>query len=124
MKRLDALQAGILSVKLRHMPDWTQTRRDAAKNYDDLLQTKAGPNASPYVPEWSRPVYHLYVIRVTNREAAQRQLADAGIGSGINLAAGSTALRVRDVFRTARAAGITISAIDVSGLTVARRPGW
>ena len=39
---------------------------------------------SALVPEWSRPVYHLYVVRVGERERVQQQLADAGIGTGIH----------------------------------------
>lgn len=53
----------------------------------------------------------------------RKAIVYVGLGDGINLAAGGTALRVGDVFRSARAAGISISAVDVAGLTVARRAG-
>ena len=61
-----------------------------------------------------------YLARLPQRRKA---IVYVGLGNGINLAAGSTALRVGDVFRTARAAGISISAVDIAGLTMARRPG-
>jgi hypothetical protein len=61
-----------------------------------------------------------YLAKLPQRRKA---IVYVGIGGGINLASGSTALRVGDVFREARAAAISISAIDVSGLTMARRPG-
>src|SRR5207245_5357410 len=38
----------------------------------------------PHVPSWSRPVYHLYVVRVADREPLQKDLAAAGIGTGIH----------------------------------------
>jgi dTDP-4-amino-4,6-dideoxygalactose transaminase len=38
----------------------------------------------PHVPLWSRPVYHLYVIRIQNRDELQAYLAEAGIGTGIH----------------------------------------
>jgi dTDP-4-amino-4,6-dideoxygalactose transaminase len=81
--RLDALQAGMLTVKLRHLADWNRKRQEAAKRYNELLATIEGV-LTPYQPEWSRPVYHLYVIRVEDRERLQQQLSEAGIGTGIH----------------------------------------
>jgi len=81
--RLDAIQAGLLHVKLRHLQAWTEARRANANEYDDLLGGAAGL-VVPYVPDWSRPVYHLYVVRVPDREAVQRALTAAGIGTGIH----------------------------------------
>jgi dTDP-4-amino-4,6-dideoxygalactose transaminase len=81
--RLDALQAGILTVKLRHLADWNRKRQEAAKRYHDLFATVEGVVA-PYQPEWSRPVYHLYVIRVQDREGLQKHLAAAKVDTGIH----------------------------------------
>src|SRR5438034_1206412 len=61
--RLDAIQAGLLRVKLRHLAKWNDERRELAKNYDELLADTAGTVVLPHVPSWSRPVYHLYVVR-------------------------------------------------------------
>ena len=82
--RLDAIQAGILQVKLRHLPEWNSLRREAAARYRALF-TKAGMGELvPFEPEWARPVYHLYVIRVPDRDGLMRHLAEANIGAGIH----------------------------------------
>lgn len=81
--RLDAIQAGILRVKLRHLPAWTEQRRAHARAYETLL-AGAESVVLPYVPRWSQPVYHLYVVRVPDRDRVQAQLAAAGIGTGIH----------------------------------------
>jgi dTDP-4-amino-4,6-dideoxygalactose transaminase len=81
--RLDALQAGILSVKLRHLATWNEKRKQAARRYDELLSGVEGVIA-PFCPEWSRPVYHLYVIRVQDRQGLQKHLAEAKIDTGIH----------------------------------------
>lgn len=81
--RLDSLQAGILTVKLRHLPEWNRRRQEAAKRYDELFSSVGGVVA-PFEPEWSRAVYHLYVIRVADRAALQKQLADEQIDTGIH----------------------------------------
>ena len=81
--RLDAIQAGLLLVKLGHLSEWNDQRRLCAKQYDKLLSAD-GRITSPEVPSWSRPVYHLYVVRVTDREAVQASLGSAGIATGIH----------------------------------------
>jgi dTDP-4-amino-4,6-dideoxygalactose transaminase len=81
--RLDAIQAGILSVKLRHLTDWNRRRQNAARRYDDMLSSFEEVIA-PCQPEWSRSVYHLYVIRVQDREGLQKHLAEAHIHTGIH----------------------------------------
>jgi dTDP-4-amino-4,6-dideoxygalactose transaminase len=81
--RLDSLQAGILSVKLRHLSVWNEKRKQAAHRYDELLSGVEGVIA-PFCPEWSRPVYHLYSIRVQNRQGLQKYLAEAKIDTGIH----------------------------------------
>ena len=81
--RLDSLQAGLLSVKLRHLAKWTRERQAAAAEYDRLLADVDGVTA-PFQPEWSRAVYHLYVIRVADREGLQKHLAEAKIDTGIH----------------------------------------
>jgi dTDP-4-amino-4,6-dideoxygalactose transaminase len=82
--RLDAIQAGILSVKLRHLSDWNRQRRQAARRYDELLASPAEGVVAPCEPEWSRGVYHLYVIRVQDREGLKNHLAEVQIDSGIH----------------------------------------
>jgi dTDP-4-amino-4,6-dideoxygalactose transaminase len=82
--RLDAIQAGFLKVKLRHLKKWNEERRENADRYNKLF---AGSDASitlPYEPEWSRGVYHLYVLRVADRGHLQKNLDEVGIGTGIH----------------------------------------
>ena len=81
--RLDSLQAGILSVKLRHLVEWNRKRQAVAQRYDELLSSVEGV-AAPQQPEWSRSVYHLYVVRVQDRAGLQKHLADANIDTGIH----------------------------------------
>jgi len=82
--RLDAIQAGMLTVKLRHVARWNEERRERAGEYDALLRASGSGIAPPHVPSWSRHVYHLYVVRVPERDRIQRELAAAGIGTGIH----------------------------------------
>jgi dTDP-4-amino-4,6-dideoxygalactose transaminase len=82
--RLDAIQAGLLSVKLRHLGKWNDDRRQLARSYDELFADSAGTVIVPHVPSWSRPVYHLYVVQVADRDRVQSELITAGIGTGIH----------------------------------------
>jgi dTDP-4-amino-4,6-dideoxygalactose transaminase len=70
-------------VKLRHLTQWNQQRRAAAERYD-LLFAGSGWIVTPFVPSYSRPIYHLYVIRTADRVGLQVHLTKAGIGSGIH----------------------------------------
>jgi dTDP-4-amino-4,6-dideoxygalactose transaminase len=81
--RLDALQAAMLRVKLRHLAAQNENRREAAARYRELLGS-IDQLLVPFEPEWSKAVYHLYVIRVPNRDAMQKFLADQGIGTGLH----------------------------------------
>ena len=83
--RLDSLQAGILRVKLRHLVQWNEERRARARLYDALLRDTAPTGITPpFAPSWSRHVFHLYVVRVAERDRVQRELAAAGVGTGIH----------------------------------------
>lgn len=81
--RLDSIQAGILTVKLRHLAEWNRKRRQVAQQYDEMLSSVESV-ARPCEPEWSRAVYHLYVIRVQDRAGLQKHLAEAKIDTGIH----------------------------------------
>ncbi len=82
--RLDAIQTGILSVKLKHLADWNAQRRERAAEYNRLFLACEGGVQTPYEPAWSRAVYHLYVIQAEDREALMAHLGKAGIGTGIH----------------------------------------
>jgi dTDP-4-amino-4,6-dideoxygalactose transaminase len=82
--RLDSIQAGWLSVKLRHLTKWNEARRTLAHRYHELLAEAKGAVVIPKEAAWTKGVYHLYVVRVTDREALQAHLNEVGIGSGIH----------------------------------------
>ena len=82
--RLDSLQAGILRIKLRHLSRWNEQRRASARIYDELLAPLAGSVANPVESPSSKSVYHLYVVRTQFRDALQKHLTEAGIGTGIH----------------------------------------
>lgn len=77
--RMDSLQAAILRVKLRHMPEWTKARRDLAHYYSRNLPTYIG------IPEERHMhVYHLYVIKCLRRYDLMKHLSSKGILTGIH----------------------------------------
>jgi len=82
--RLDAIQAGILHVKLQHLAEWNNQRRVRAAEYKRQLEAAGKPVDAPYEPSWSRAVYHLYVVRTDDREGLMAFLKDRGIGTGIH----------------------------------------
>ena len=82
--RLDAIQAGLLRIKLRHLPEWNAKRRQAAACYCELFGTAGDFIVLPYEPEWSKAVYHLFVVRVGYREEMAQHLSQEGIGTGIH----------------------------------------
>jgi dTDP-4-amino-4,6-dideoxygalactose transaminase len=82
--RLDSIQAGWLSVKLQHLAKWNESRRSHAHRYHELLAEAKDAIVVPVEAPWTKGVYHLYVVRVQEREALQAALAEAGIGTGIH----------------------------------------
>jgi len=82
--RLDSIQAGWLSVKLRHLEKWNAARRALAHRYHESLSELKDSIGIPVEAPWTRGVYHLYVVRMQDREAFQTQLAEAGIGTAIH----------------------------------------
>jgi dTDP-4-amino-4,6-dideoxygalactose transaminase len=82
--RLDAIQAGILRAKLKRLPGWNQERCAHARVYNQLFRSQIAAMVLPYESPWTKPVYHLYVIRVKNRDRLQACLAEANIGTQIH----------------------------------------
>jgi dTDP-4-amino-4,6-dideoxygalactose transaminase len=82
--RLDALQAGLLHVKLNHLAKWNTRRRERADEYRRLLANAGEFAILPFEPTWSKAVYHLYVIRTADRVALMNHLKKVGIGTGIH----------------------------------------
>ncbi len=81
---MDAIQAGILHVKLQHVTEWNKQRRARAAEYRKLFEATGSPVNPPYEPSWSRAVYHLYVVRTEHREELMAFLKEQGIGTGIH----------------------------------------
>ena len=81
--RLDALQAAILEVKLRHLDDWNERRRAAAGALSAALAGSSLTLPSPAAAD-SDNVFHLYVVRSAERDALRNHLDDRGVASGIH----------------------------------------
>lgn len=81
--RLDSLQAVVLRAKLERLPRWNDERRTAAARYDALLAS-SGDLVLPEVKAGNEAVWHLYVVRVPERDRVLARLNDAGIGAGIH----------------------------------------
>jgi len=80
--RLDAMQAAILDVKLKHLDKWTAARRSHAARYDKAFK---GTNVIPIQAAPGRThVYHLYVVRVPDREKTMARLKEKGVSVGIH----------------------------------------
>jgi dTDP-4-amino-4,6-dideoxygalactose transaminase len=80
--RLDPLQAAVLRVKLAVLDAWTDRRRAIAGAYAEGLADSG--LILPHVPNWAEPVWHLYVVRSPDRDALQKRLAEAGVGTLIH----------------------------------------
>ncbi|MFM8641228.1 MAG: DegT/DnrJ/EryC1/StrS family aminotransferase [Phycisphaerales bacterium] len=95
--RLDALQAAVLSIKLRHLDAWSEARRRNARWYDDFFRAHGAADSSvpvdqgglpirfPKAPSKGRHIYNQYVVRVPAgmRDAVRDELAKRKIGTEI-----------------------------------------
>lgn len=81
--RLDALQAVVLSAKLRRLAGWNAARRAAAERYDKLL-SDLDEVVKPQVLDGNEHVWHLYVVQVPHRDRVLQELHAAGVGAGIH----------------------------------------
>jgi dTDP-4-amino-4,6-dideoxygalactose transaminase len=79
---MDGIQGAVLGVKLRHLEAWTEARRSRAAIYRRLL---AGSSAGlPSERPGSRHVYHLFVIRVPERDLVRSRLSQSGVQTGVH----------------------------------------
>ena len=81
--RLDAIQAGVLRIKLKRLEAWNESRRRNAEYYNELLSTIKGVTL-PVEADFAKAVYHLYVILVDDRDGLQKYLTDKGISTGLH----------------------------------------
>ncbi|MFN2365478.1 MAG: DegT/DnrJ/EryC1/StrS family aminotransferase [Desulfurivibrionaceae bacterium] len=81
--RMDGIQGAVLDVKLRHLPDWNEARRKNAEIYKSLL-ADLQVGALPHEAGYARHVYHIYPLRLKNRDQVLSRLAEKGISCGIH----------------------------------------
>ena len=88
--RLDSIQAAVLEVKLRHLPQWNAARRERASSYDrmfhetGLVSTTAKEGVVlPFTDLRAEHVFHQYVVRVPRRDALRKHLTERKIGTEI-----------------------------------------
>jgi len=80
--RFDDLQAAVLSAKLPYLEAWNRRRRQLAQRYRQELAE--APLALPVERPWAVPNYHLFVVRVEEREPFRRRLAELGVASDVH----------------------------------------
>jgi dTDP-4-amino-4,6-dideoxygalactose transaminase len=81
--RLDSIQAAVLRAKLKRLDEWNEARRNNAKMYDELL-ADVGGLVLPNEVEYAKHVYHIYAIRIQERDALISLLAKKDIHCGIH----------------------------------------
>ena len=80
--RMEGFQGAVLRVKLRHLENWTESRRSLVRHYDELLASC--DLQTPAEMPWARHVYHVYTVRSKERGRLQVALNDNGIQTGIH----------------------------------------
>lgn len=81
--RMDAIQAAVLSVKLRHLDVWNERRAELSASYHDRLSGVKGLQLPVYGQD-ARSVHHLFVIRHVDRDVVAKRLEDAGVSTGLH----------------------------------------
>jgi dTDP-4-amino-4,6-dideoxygalactose transaminase len=81
--RLDEMQAAFLRVKLNYLKEWINQRKEIAQWYNEALQLR-NDLVMPCVHENADHVYHLYVVRISNREKLQKELTAKGVQTMIH----------------------------------------
>jgi dTDP-4-amino-4,6-dideoxygalactose transaminase len=80
--RLEAIQAAVLNVKLRHLDTWNDLRRAHAARYHHLL--KKSELSLPHEASYARHVYHVYAVQSAARDELLDRLKSAGVQTGIH----------------------------------------
>jgi dTDP-4-amino-4,6-dideoxygalactose transaminase len=81
--RLDALQAAVLRVKLRHLDEWNRERSERVAAYTHALEVTPGL-ALPRERAGARSAWHLYTVRARDREGLAAHLAEKGIATAVH----------------------------------------
>ncbi|MBN2315474.1 MAG: DegT/DnrJ/EryC1/StrS family aminotransferase [Sedimentisphaerales bacterium] len=80
--RLDEMQSAILSIKLKYLDPWNQSRHQVADWYNEYLNGSG--LVTPVEKDYAEHVYHLYVVRCKNRDTVQQKLTKCGIHTQIH----------------------------------------
>jgi len=81
--RMDGLQGAVLSIKLKHLTRWNESRRNNAKLYTELL-SETGQVITPIETDYAKHVYHVYAVRVKNRDVTIKKLSENEINAAIH----------------------------------------
>lgn len=81
--RMDGIQGAILNIKLKYLPAWTEMRRKVASQYTSLFES-CEDVILPQETEFLKHVYHLYVVRVKERDRLQKYLNSLDISTGVH----------------------------------------
>lgn len=81
--RLDALQASVLAVKLKHLDLWSEKRRENAALYDMMFKNLGLAIQLPYISPGSRHIFNQYVIRTKDRDTLAAHLKARGVGTEV-----------------------------------------
>lgn len=81
--RMEGIQGAVLGVKLKYLDEWTKKRRAVAEKYNEML-SGIEEIILPAEMNYSKHVYHLYVIQVPNRNELQKKLTEKGISTGLH----------------------------------------
>lgn len=93
--RLDSIQAAILRIKLKHIGAWTEKRKEKAHIYNELLNGISGV-VKPQLPIREQHVFHLYTVRVKNRDEVVKKMKEKGIEVGVHYPIMLPALKAYD----------------------------
>jgi dTDP-4-amino-4,6-dideoxygalactose transaminase len=81
--RMDGLQGAVLSVKLRHLSNWNESRRGNARKYNELL-ADLNDVVTPTEAEYAKHVYHVYAVCAQDRDRLSAALTEKDIHCGIH----------------------------------------
>lgn len=81
--RMDGIQGAVLRIKLKHLAAWNAARNEHAKRYSELLKDVPGVITPKPAPDRTH-VYHIYAVRVKNRDAILKKMGERGVSCGIH----------------------------------------
>lgn len=81
--RMDGIQGAVLSVKLKHLDAWNEARQNAAAAYRRLL-ADSGDWTLPAEADYGTHVYHIFAIRIAERDRLMKSLSDHGVHCGVH----------------------------------------